>query len=101
MIETSAKRADFRALHAGGCFVLPNPWDRGSARLLQHLGFLALASTSSGAAWTSGRPDYAVTREDALFHLAQLCAATDLPVNADFESGFADEPAGRSLVCAF
>jgi 2-methylisocitrate lyase-like PEP mutase family enzyme len=92
MIETSAKRAAFRSLHVQGCFVLPNPWDRGSARLLQHLGFLALASTSSGHAWTTGRPDYAVTREDALFHLAQLCAATDLPVNADFESGFADEP---------
>jgi 2-methylisocitrate lyase-like PEP mutase family enzyme len=74
--------------------VLPNPWDRGSARLLQHLGFSALASTSSGYAWTAGRPDYAVTREDALFHLAQLCAATDLPVNADFESGFADAPEG-------
>jgi 2-methylisocitrate lyase-like PEP mutase family enzyme len=94
MIDTAAKRAAFRSLHRQGCFVLPNPWDRGSARLLQHLGFLALASTSSGAAWSSGRPDYAVTREDALFHLAQLCAATDLPVNADFESGFADAPEG-------
>jgi 2-methylisocitrate lyase-like PEP mutase family enzyme len=94
MMDVAAKRAAFRALHRQGCFVLPNPWDRGSARLLQHLGFSALASTSSGAAWTSGRPDYAVTREDALFHLAQLCAATDLPVNADFESGFADAPEG-------
>ena len=94
MIDVAAKRAAFRRLHSQGCFVLPNPWDRGSARLLQHLGFSALASTSSGAAWTSGRPDYAVTREDALFHLAQLCAATDLPVNADFESGFADAPEG-------
>jgi 2-methylisocitrate lyase-like PEP mutase family enzyme len=94
MTDIAAKRAAFRALHRQGCFVLPNPWDRGSARLLQHLGFSALASTSSGAAWTSGRPDYAVTREDALFHLAQLCAATDLPVNADFESGFAEAPQG-------
>ena len=90
MITT--KRANFRALHKQGCFVLPNPWDRGSARLLQHMGFSALASTSSGAAWTSGRPDYGVTREDALSHLTELCAATDLPVNADFESGFADAP---------
>jgi 2-methylisocitrate lyase-like PEP mutase family enzyme len=94
MIDLATKRANFRSLHRSGCFVLPNPWDRGSARLLEHLGFSALASTSSGAAWASGRPDYGVTREDALFHLAQLCAATDLPVNADFESGFADEPDG-------
>ena len=94
MIDIATKRANFRTLHTSGCFVLPNPWDRGSARLLQYLGFSALASTSSGYAWTSGRPDYAVTREDALFHLAQLCAATDLPVNADFESGFADAPEG-------
>ena len=88
----TAKRARFRALHADGCFVLPNPWDRGSARLLEHLGFSALASTSSGAAWAGGQPDYGVTREDALSHLTALCAATDLPVNADFESGFADAP---------
>jgi 2-methylisocitrate lyase-like PEP mutase family enzyme len=92
MTALSAKRAGFRTLHARGCFVLPNPWDRGSALLLQHLGFSALASTSSGFAWTIGRPDYAVTREDALSHLTELCAATDLPVNADFESGFADAP---------
>ena len=93
MIVTE-KRATFRALHAQGCFVIPNPWDMGSARLLQHLGFAALASTSSGFAWTTGRPDYAVTRDDALAHLQALCAATDLPVNADFESGFATDPAG-------
>ena len=93
MIVTE-KRAAFRALHAQGCFVIPNPWDMGSARLLQHLGFAALASTSSGFAWTTGRPDYAVTRDDALAHLQALCAATDLPVNADFESGFATDPAG-------
>lgn len=86
------KRAAFRALHAQGCFVLPNPWDVGSARLLQHLGFSALASSSAGFAWTGGRPDYAVTRDDALAHLQALCAAVDLPVNADFESGFAREP---------
>ena len=94
MIDVTTKRAAFRALHARGCFVLPNPWDIGSARLLQHLGFAALASTSSGFAWTIGRPDYGVTRDDVLAHLALLCAATDLPVNADFQGGFADEPEG-------
>jgi 2-methylisocitrate lyase-like PEP mutase family enzyme len=92
MTNTAEKRARFRALHDGGCFVLPNPWDIGSARLLQHLGFAALASTSSGHAWTMGRPDYAPSRDDVLAHLAQLCASVDLPVNADFESGFAAAP---------
>lgn len=90
MVDVASKRADFRSLHRQGCFVLPNPWDCGSARLLQHMGFAALASTSSGFAWTTGRPDYAVTRDDVLSHLSLLCAATDLPVNADFEGGFAD-----------
>jgi 2-methylisocitrate lyase-like PEP mutase family enzyme len=93
-MDIAAKRAQFRALHAQGCFVLPNPWDLGSARLLQQLGFAALASTSSGFAWTTGRPDYGVTRDDVLAHLALLCAATDLPVNADFQEGFADTPEG-------
>jgi 2-methylisocitrate lyase-like PEP mutase family enzyme len=92
MATVARKRADFRSLHSQGCFVLPNPWDRGSARLLQHMGFSALASTSSGYAWTIGRPDYAVTRDDVLGHLAQLCESVDLPVNADFESGFAVTP---------
>ena len=91
---TAQKRAAFRTLHSQGCFVLPNPWDVGSARLLQHLGFSALASTSSGYAWTTGRPDYAVTRGDALAHLTALSAAVDLPINADFEAGFADDPEG-------
>ena len=89
MTTVEQKRAAFRALHETGCSVLPNPWDRGSARLLQHMGFSALASTSSGYAWTTGRPDYAVSRDDVLHHLTELCAAVDLPVNADFESGFA------------
>src|SRR3954466_1097695 len=88
------KRAGFRALHQQGCFVLPNPWDAGSARMLQHLGFAALASPSSGYAWTTGRPDYAVMRADVLGHLASMCAVVDIPVNADFESGFADKPEG-------
>lgn len=86
------KRADFRALHKQGCFILPNPWDRGSARMFQDLGFVALATTSTGFAWTTGRPDYAMTREDVVGHLKTMCDATDLPVNADFESGFASEP---------
>src|SRR5581483_6767935 len=93
MTDTASKRARFRALHQSGCFVIPNPWDVGSARLLQHLGFQALASTSSGHAWTTGRPDYAVSRDEELAHLRELCAATDLPVNADYQYGFAIEPA--------
>jgi 2-methylisocitrate lyase-like PEP mutase family enzyme len=92
MTNTAEKRARFRALHESGCFVLPNPWDIGSARLLQHLGFEALASTSSGHAWTVGKADYAPSRDETLAHLAQLCASVDLPVNADFESGFAAAP---------
>ena len=89
---TDTIRARFRALHASGCFVIPNPWDVGSARLLQHLGFEALASTSSGRAWTQGRPDYGVERDDVLAHLRELCASVDLPINADFEFGFAAAP---------
>lgn len=92
MADTAQKRARFRALHEAGCFVLPNPWDIGSAKLLQHLGFAALASTSSGHAWTLGKADYAPTCEETLAHLARLCAAVDVPVNADFESGFAAAP---------
>lgn len=92
MTDTKAKRAAFRALHQKGCFVLPNPWDMGSARLLAHLGFQALASTSSGFAWTTWRPDYGVKLQDALAHLSLLSAATSLPVNADFQDGFAAEP---------
>ena len=94
MTRVAAKRSKFRALHQSGCFVLPNPWDVGSARLLQHMGFEALASTSSGHAWTLGKPDYAPSLDDTLAHLTQLCAATDLPVNADFKSGFADAADG-------
>ena len=92
MTSTAEKRAAFRALHESGCFVLPNPWDRGSARYLAHLGFAALATTSSGAAWSRGRPDGAATRDDALEHLADIVGATDLPVNADFENGYGATP---------
>ncbi|MDR3507349.1 MAG: isocitrate lyase/phosphoenolpyruvate mutase family protein [Caulobacteraceae bacterium] len=91
-LSASEKRTAFRALHDQGCFVLPNPWDVGGARLLQSLGFKALASTSAGFAWSIGKADNAVTRDEVLAHLASLCAATDLPVNADFEGGFADAP---------
>jgi 2-methylisocitrate lyase-like PEP mutase family enzyme len=91
-VSTAEKRKAFRALHEKGCFVLPNPWDVGSARMLQHLGFQALASTSAGYAWTTGRSDYHLERDDVLRHLEQLCAGVDLPVNADFEGGFAADP---------
>jgi 2-methylisocitrate lyase-like PEP mutase family enzyme len=91
-VSVAEKRAVFRRLHESGCFVLPNPWDVGSARMLQHLGFKALASTSAGYAWSTGRPDNKVTCDDVIEHLTQLCAAVDLPVNADFEGGFADAP---------
>ena len=93
-VTTAKKRAIFRALHKDGCFILPNPWDIGSARILQRLGFSALASTSTGFAWTMGRPDYAMTMDNVLGHLKSLCEAVDLPVNADFESGFAADPNG-------
>jgi 2-methylisocitrate lyase-like PEP mutase family enzyme len=93
-LTVTEKRVKFRALHQQGCFILPNPWDVGSARILQSLGFSALASTSTGYAWTMGRPDYAMTRDAVLEHLSVLCKSVDLPVNADFESGFAEEPEG-------
>lgn len=86
------KRAAFRELHLAGCFVIPNPWDVGSARYLEHAGFRAIASTSSGFAWSTGRPDNGVTRDSVLAHLRTLVEATDLPVNADFESGFGSTP---------
>src|SRR5260370_34820592 len=86
---TADKRGTFRKMHETGCFVLPNPYDVGSARALQHLGFKAIASTSAGYAWSIGRADNRVTLEDVLQHLTALCGAVDLPVNADFEGGFA------------
>src|SRR5882724_13417506 len=88
------KRRSFRRLHETGCFVIPNPWDVGSARFLQGLGFKALATTSSGFAWSQGRADGAVARDTVLAHLREIVAATDLPINADFESGFALDAAG-------
>jgi len=88
------KRRSFQQLHLAGCFVIPNPWDVGSACFLQSLGFKALATTSAGFAWSRGRPDGGVSRDMVLAHLQDMVAATDLPVNADFESGFALDPAG-------
>jgi hypothetical protein len=88
------KRARFRELHQSGCFILPNPWDVGSARMLESLGFEALASTSAGYAWSTGRPDYAVTRDNVLEHLTTLANSVNLPLNADFEAGFAPDLEG-------
>ena len=92
MTTPAEKRAEFRQLHKSGCFVIPNFWDAGSARMLQTLGFAAIASSSAGFAWTLGQMDNEVTLEAKLAHLAAVCAATDIPVNADFENGFADAP---------
>ena len=88
--------AVFRALHESGCFVLPNPWDVGTAIYLQHLGFRALATTSAGVAFSRGRPDDtpALPLEIMLAHIKEVVEATSLPVNADFQSGYADEPEG-------
>ena len=90
-ITTADKRATFRKMHEKGCFVLPNPWDAGSAKALQHMGFKAVASTSAGFAWSIGKSDNHVTLDDVCEHLTLLCGAVDLPVNADFEGGFAHE----------
>src|SRR5215217_7279023 len=83
----------FRELHARpGTFIIPNPWDVGSARLLQHLGFEALATTSVGYAYSIARPDHGVTRDEMIAHAAALVAATDIPVSADLENGYGDDP---------
>jgi 2-methylisocitrate lyase-like PEP mutase family enzyme len=92
--DLSARRRAFRQLHESGCFVIPNPWDAGSARYLQELGFKALATTSAGAAWRQGKADGQMSLEETLFHLREMVAATVLPVNADFEHGFAADAAG-------
>ena len=94
-----SRRAAFRKLHESGCFVIPNPWDIGTARYLRHLGFPALATTSSGFAFSRGLPDadWAVPRDVVLQHIAEIVAAVDLPVNADFESGYAHDPEGVAV----
>jgi 2-methylisocitrate lyase-like PEP mutase family enzyme len=88
------KRRAFHRLHESGCFVIPNPWDVGSARYLQGLGFKALATTSSGFAWSHGHRDGGMSRDRVLDHLTEMVEATDLPINADFENGFAPDAAG-------
>ncbi len=88
------RRQAFKQLHASGCFVIPNPWDVGGARYLRSLGFKALATTSAGLAWSQGVPDGQLDRETVLAHLRHMVGATDLPINADFESGFAADPQG-------
>ncbi len=90
----SDKRRRFHELHRSGCFVIPNPWDVGSARYLQAIGFKALATTSSGFAWSQGAPDGGMSRDAVLSHLRAMVEATDLPINADFESGYARDPEG-------
>lgn len=86
------RATEFRRLHSSGCFVMPNPWDAGTARALERLGFKALATTSAGFAWTLGRADNQVTLDDALAHFRVIADAVAVPVNADFEGAFADEP---------
>src|SRR5262249_20406082 len=96
MSDISAKRTAFRALHEGGCFVIPNPWDVGSVRALEGLGFPALASTSAGLAFSLGLPDSptALELETVLGHLREIAAATELPLNADFQAGYAADAEG-------
>jgi 2-methylisocitrate lyase-like PEP mutase family enzyme len=102
MTATAARVEAFRRLHESGCFVLPNPWDLGSARLLTGLGFRALATTSAGFAWSQGRADGGVSLEQALEHLRTIAGGVEVPVNADFEGGFAVDPAqvGANVILA-
>src|SRR5437667_4726301 len=88
------KRIEFRRLHQSGCFAIPNPWDIGTAKYLQHLGFKAIATTSAGFAFSRGLADGAVGCDLMLAHIREIVGATDLPVNADFENGYADDPDG-------
>ena len=90
--DVAARRAAFRRLHEEGCFAIPNPWDPGSARYLRHLGFPALATTSAGFAFSRALPDGAASLDSVLAHIAEIVSAVDLPVNADFEAGFAERP---------
>ena len=102
MTQLDRTRARFRALHEHGCFVIPNPWDAGSAKDLERLGFQALATTSSGSAWARGREDGQLSCPEVLAHLREICGATQLPVNADFEAGYAIDltELGRNVVAA-
>ena len=103
MATIAEKRKAFRKLHDSGCFALPNPWDVGTAKYLEHLGFKAIATTSAGFAFSRGLSDGSVQRDDMLAHIKELAEATDIPVNADFENGYADEPnwcAENARLCA-
>ena len=103
MASVAQRREIFRALHESGCFAIPNPWDIGSAKYLQHLGFKAIATTSAGFAFSRGLSDGSVKRDDMLAHIKELVEATDIPVNADFENGYADDPnwvAENTRLCA-
>jgi 2-methylisocitrate lyase-like PEP mutase family enzyme len=97
MTSQDEKVEAFRRLHAEGCFVMPNPWDIGTAVALEQMGFAALATTSAGHAWTLGRPDNGVQRNEALEHLRQIAGAVHVPVNADFEHGFARDAHGVAV----
>ena len=90
-VQPRTSAPHFTSCTSRGCFIIPNPFDVGSAKALQHLGFKALASTSAGFAWTIAKADNHVTVDDVCDHLTALCAAVDMPVNADFEGGFAHE----------
>src|SRR5207244_4593682 len=103
MKSIEEKRAELRKLHQSGCFVIPNPWDIGTAKYLQHLGFKAIATTSAGFAFSCGLSDGSVKRDDMIAHIRELVEVTDIPVNADFENGYADEPnwcAENARLCA-
>src|ERR1700746_4039159 len=103
MPTIAERRKTFRQLHESGCFAIPNPWDVGTAKYLQHLGFKAIATTSAGFAFSRGLPDGSVKRDDMLAHIRELVEATDIPVNADFESGYANDPnwcAENARLCA-
>ena len=97
MTSQAEKIEAFRGLHASGCFVMPNPWDSGTAVALEQMGFEALATTSAGHAWSIARPDNGVRRDEALEHLRQITRAVHVPVNADFEHGFARDPDGVAV----
>lgn len=97
MITVDDRCRTLHRLHESGCFVIPNPWNAGSARLLEQLGFKALATTSSGFAWSMGRVDGGVTLDDVLAHLRAMSEAVTLPISADFEGGFADDPGSVAL----
>src|SRR5438093_1880837 len=103
MPTIAERKTTFRQLHEKGCFALPNPWDIGTAKYLQHLGFKAIATTSAGYAFSRGLSDGSVKRDDMLAHIRELVEATDIPVNADFENGYADDPnscAENARLCA-